>query len=187
MHRPINQWETETMAETTGTGMGDVTPLADLAGQYLTFVLADETYGVAILKVQEIIGLVDVTKVPRLPDFVRGVINLRGKIIPVVDLRLKFSLAGTEDTDRTCIIVMQVTSSDDEVTMGIIVDEVSEVTDIEAGRIEPPPSFGSAVHGDFIVGMGKLDERVIMLLDVDRVLGATADMALAAVDASSPQ
>jgi len=175
------------MAETTGTGMGESASLAELAGQYLTFVLADETYGVAILKVQEIIGIVDVTKVPRLPDFVRGVINLRGKIIPVVDLRLKFNLSGTEDTDRTCIIVMQVTNSDDEVTMGIIVDEVSEVTDIDPNQIEPPPSFGSAIDGDFIVGMGKLDERVIMLLDVDRVLGATAGIALAAMDASSPQ
>ncbi|MFP4163679.1 MAG: chemotaxis protein CheW [Chitinispirillaceae bacterium] len=145
--------------------------LAYLAGKYLTFKLADEGYGLEILKVQEIIGMMSITRMPRTPDFVRGVINLRGKVIPVIDLRLKFGFEAKEDTDRTCIIVVQVEStSDHSVIMGIIVDEVSEVLDIQAEQIEPAPSFGSSVDTDFILGMGKASQKVIMLLDVDKVM-----------------
>ena len=140
------------------------------AGKYLTFELGGEVYGLAILKVQEIIGIMTVTRVPRTPDFVRGVINLRGKVIPVIDLRIKFGLAGTEDTERTCIIVVQVESKDAQVIMGIIVDEVSEVLDITAEQIEPAPAFGSEIDTNFIMGMGKIDKKVVMLLDVDKVL-----------------
>ncbi len=143
---------------------------ASLAGKYLTFLLGKEVYGLEILKVQEIIGLMNVTPVPRTPAFIRGVINLRGKVIPVIDLRRKFNMDSREDTDRTCIIVVQVTGSGSLITMGIIVDEVSEVIDIKADQIEPPPSFGSIVDTDFILAIGKIAQKVVMLLDVDKVL-----------------
>ncbi len=141
-----------------------------LAGKYLTFRLGGEEYGLEILKVQEIIGIMDVTNVPRTPDFVRGVINLRGQVIPVVELRVKFGLPTEEDTERTCIIVVQVGDETDRVTMGILVDEVSEVLDVTGDQIEPAPSFGASVDTDFILGMGKVGETVVALLDADRVL-----------------
>lgn len=140
------------------------------AGLYLTFELGAETYGLEILKVHEIIGIMPVTSVPRTPDFVRGVINLRGKVIPVIDLRLKFEMESLEDTERTCIIVVQVSRADRDVTMGLSVDEVAEVLDVGAAQIEPPPSFGTAVDTEFIMAMGKIGEKVVMLLDVDKVL-----------------
>ena len=142
-------------------------------GKYLTFQLGAEVYGLRILKVQEIMGLMAVTRVPRTPRFVRGVVNLRGKVIPVIDLRLKFAMERHEDTERTCIIVVQVARDGQQVTMGLIVDEVSEVLNIMAVDIEPPPSFGVSVDTAFILGMGKAGNKVIMLLDVDRVLSGT--------------
>ena len=141
----------------------------EYAGKYLTFNLADEEYGIAILKVKEIIGMMPVTQVPKTPEFVKGVVNLRGKVIPVVDLRLKFSIPEAEHTEQTCIIVVQV----DDVEMGIIVDEVREVLDIAAHAIEDAPSFGSSVETDFILGMGKADDRVTILLDISKVLDPT--------------
>jgi purine-binding chemotaxis protein CheW len=139
-------------------------------GKFLTFLMANEKYGLEILKVREIIGMMDVTSVPTTPAFVRGVINLRGKIIPVVDLRLKFGMKAKEDTPRTCIIVVHLTHADQEITMGIIVDEVSDVLDITQDQIEPPPSFGPNIRTDFILGMGKVDQKVVTMLDIDRVL-----------------
>lgn len=139
-------------------------------GKFLTFFMAKEKYGLEILKVREIIGMMDVTSVPRTPDFVRGVINLRGKVIPVVDLRLKFGMQAKEDTEMTCIIVVQLVRAAQEMTMGIIVDEVSEVLNIAQEQIEPPPSFGVSIRTDFILGMGKVDQKVVMMLDIDRVL-----------------
>jgi purine-binding chemotaxis protein CheW len=147
-----------------------VAAMADKAGKYLTFKLGAEEYGLEILKVQEIIKMMDITKVPRTPEFVRGVINLRGKVIPVVDLRLKFGMAAKETTDKTCVIVAQVANAGGTVTMGTIVDEVSEVLDIMAEQIEPAPEFGTTVNTDFILGMGKVAKKVIMLLDIDKVL-----------------
>jgi len=144
--------------------------ISDIAGKYLTFQLGGEIYGLEILKVQEIIGMMKVTHLPRTPDFIRGVINLRGKVIPVLDLRIKFGMQAKEDTDRTCIIVVQIMRNGQRVTMGTIVDEVSEVLDIGAEQIEPPPSFGASVDTDFIFGVGKVGQKVIMLLDVDKVL-----------------
>ena len=122
--------------------------LAAKAGKYLTFKLGAEEYGLEILKVQEIIKMMDITKVPRTPPFVRGVINLRGKVIPVVDLRLKFGMESRETTDKTCVIVVQVSLTGiagGSVTMGTIVDEVYEVLDINAEQIEPAPEFGTSV------------------------------------------
>jgi purine-binding chemotaxis protein CheW len=138
--------------------------------KFLTFLMANEKYGLEILKVREIIGIMDVTPVPTTPAFVRGVINLRGKVIPVVDLRLKFGMEGKEDTPRTCIIVVQLARAAQEMIMGIIVDEVSEVLDIDQDQIEPPPSFGADIRTDFILGMGKVNQRVVTMLDIDRVL-----------------
>jgi purine-binding chemotaxis protein CheW len=142
------------------------------AGKYLTFELGKEIYGLAILKVQEIIKLMAITCVPRTPDFVRGVINLRGRVIPVVDLRTKFGMEAFENTDRTCIIVVEITGADHGITMGVLVDAVSEVLEVAAEQIEPPPSFGMSVSTDFILGMGKVEEKVVMLLDVDKVLAS---------------
>lgn len=144
-----------------------------VAGQYLTFGLGEETYGIEILKVQEIIGIMTITRVPRTPEYVRGVINLRGKVIPVIELRTKFGMERIDDTTRTCIIVVQVAAGDQEVTMGIIVDEVSEVLDISAAQVEPAPSFGGNVPTEFILGMGKVADKVVMLLDVDKVLSGS--------------
>ena len=145
--------------------------LNNLAGKYLTFNLGGESYGLEIMKVQEIIKMIEVTSIPKTPEFVRGVVNLRGKVIPVVDLRLKFDMQGQEDTDKTCVIVVQVKSNQDAVTIiGIIVDEVAEVIDIEAEQVEPPPMLGGNIDTDFILGMGKMDKKVITMLDIDKVL-----------------
>ena len=143
------------------------------AGKYLSFVLGREEYGLEILKVQEINGMMDITRVPRTPEYVRGVINLRGRVIPIVSLRTKFKMPQVEDTEKTCIIVVQVKYVEDILTMGIIVDEVSEVLNITDNSIEPPPSFGGGMEeADFITGMGKLENKVVILLDIDRVLDA---------------
>jgi purine-binding chemotaxis protein CheW len=150
----------EQARETEGTQS-----LAQHGGKYLTFQLAQEEYGVQILKVREIIGLMGITAVPRMPDYMKGVINLRGKVIPVIDLRLKFGLEELEHTDQTCIIVVDVGRE-----VGIIVDTVSEVLDIVGQNIEPPPSMGGNVDTSFILGMGKVGEEVKMLLDIDQVL-----------------
>ena len=156
--------------QTAQTLTEETSSLKDIAGMYLTFRLGDEDYALEILKVQEIMGIIAVTPVPRTPEFIRGVINLRGKVIPVADLRLKFGIGAKEDTEKTCIIVLQVTRELDMITMGVIVDEVSEVLDITAEQIEPAPSFGSQVDMDFIMGMGKIDDRVVVILDADRLL-----------------
>lgn len=140
------------------------------AGKYLSFQLGGEIYGLEILKVQEIIGVMNVTRIPRTPDFIRGVINLRGKVIPVIDLRVKFQLPPQVDTDRTCIIVVQFHNLTGTKTMGILVDEVSEVINIGGEQIEDTPSFGTDINTDFILGVGKVNQKVVMLLHVEKVL-----------------
>jgi len=155
--------------------------LKSLAGKYLTFKLSHETYGIEILKVQEIIGLMSITSIPRTPNFVRGVINLRGKVIPVIELRKKFDMETVEDTDHTCIIVVQVLGSGNPITMGVIVDEVSEVVDIADNQIEPAPSFGASIDTAFIMAMGKLGESVVILLDIDKVLTANEIQSLSSI------
>lgn len=142
-----------------------------LAGKYMTFKLAEEEYGLEILRVREIIGLMDITRVPRMPAFTRGVINLRGKVIPVVDLRLKFEMEAAETTEQSVIIVVQCGDGCRDVTMGILVDEVLEVLSVPADQIEPAPTFGAgAGDADFLLGVGKSAQRVIFLLDIARVL-----------------
>ncbi len=144
---------------------------AHLAGKYMAFRLANEDYGLAILKVREIIGMMDITRVPCTDSYIRGVINLRGKVIPVIDLRAKFGMEPCQTTDQTVIIVVQYATSRGEITMGVLVDQVQEVLSIDADKIEPAPSFGPGVmSADFILGIGKAEKRVIFLLDIGRVL-----------------
>ncbi len=141
-------------------------------GKYLTFVLGSEEYGIPIKKVKEIIGMMGITNIPKTPEFVRGVINLRGKIIPILDLRLKFGLEEIEYTQRTCIIVVETSSSDIQKQMGIAVDSVSEVVNIQKGEIEPPPECGTQASIEFLTGLGKVKGKVLLLLDIDRVLNS---------------
>lgn len=143
------------------------------AGKFLTFSLGEEEYGLEILKVQEINGMMPITRVPRTPEWVRGVINLRGRVIPVVDLRLKFGLEATEDTERTCIIVVQLDRDDLTLVMGIVVDAVSEVLNLVDDQIEQAPNFGSDAAAQFIIGVGKIaGQGFVLLLDIDAVLGS---------------
>jgi len=141
-------------------------------GKYLTFSLDEEEYGIGILKVKEIIGMMPITSVPRTPDFVKGVINLRGKVIPVMDLRLKFGMGKIPYTDRTCIIVVEIDSENETVLIGIVVDAVSEVLNIQEEEIEDTPSFGSKLNTDYILGMAKTEGNVKILLNIDKVLSA---------------
>jgi purine-binding chemotaxis protein CheW len=139
-------------------------------GKYLTFTLAEEEYGIGILKVKEIIGIMGITTVPQTPNYVKGVINLRGKVIPVVDLRLKFGMEAMEYTERTCIIVVEIEEDKRKIQMGIVVDAVSEVMNIKAGDIEDTPNFGSRLNTEYILGMAKIGGKVKILLDIGQVL-----------------
>lgn len=140
------------------------------AGKYLTFLIGKEEFGVAVLKVREIMGMQDVTAVPRTPQYLKGVMNLRGKIIPVVDLRMKFGLPSVEYTKRTCIIVVQVLGASVPLLMGMVVDEVSEVVVLNPADIEDTPDFGSNISTGYILGMAKIKGKVIILLDINEVL-----------------
>jgi purine-binding chemotaxis protein CheW len=141
-------------------------------GKYLTFRLANEEYGIGILSVVEIIKMMPVTSVPRVPDYVRGVINLRGKVIPVLDLRGKFGMETIEDTTETCIIVVNAQDDSGAKQMGVLVDTVSEVLDIKADEIEPPPQFGGDINMKFILGMAKAKGTVKTLLNIGEILAA---------------
>ena len=158
----MNQ-ETQTMNQA-------VKAMAEREGKYLTFTLAEEAYGIGILKIKEIIGMMPITSVPQTPKFVKGVINLRGKVIPVLDLRLRFGMEEIGYTERTCIIVVEIERLDGDAVIGIVVDAVSEVLNIKAQDIEETPTFGSNLNTDFILGMAKMDGEVKILLDIDRVL-----------------
>jgi purine-binding chemotaxis protein CheW len=144
--------------------------IADKEGKYLTFSLNKEEYGIGILKIKEIIGMMQVTSVPRTPAFVKGVINLRGKVIPVIDLRLRFDMQAIAYNERTCIIVVEIAGSSGTVQIGIVVDAVSEVLNIKAAEIEETPAFGAKMKTDYILGMAKMGDGVKILLDIDRVL-----------------
>jgi purine-binding chemotaxis protein CheW len=138
-------------------------------GQYLTFVLDEEMYALDINKVREVLDLGTITKVPRMPDFMRGVINLRGGVVPVVDLRMKFGLGATEKTVNTCIIIIEIGIDGENTLCGVLADSVNEVLDIEDDRIEPPPKIGTRLRTEFISGMGKKNDQFIIILDIDRV------------------
>ncbi|MBM4285728.1 MAG: purine-binding chemotaxis protein CheW [Deltaproteobacteria bacterium] len=146
--------------------------LKEREGKYLTFTLAGEDYGLEILKVREIIGMMDITGIPQTPDFVKGVINLRGRVIPVIDLRLKFGLPPMEYGERTCIIVVDAAGPGGALQMGVVVDAVSEVMNVSGEDIEPPPSFGARIRTAYILGIAKARGGIKILLDIDRVLTA---------------
>lgn len=141
-------------------------------GKYLTFALGAEEYGLAILKVREIIGLMEITALPRSAEYIKGVVNLRGQVISVVDLRAKFRMSEVARTDQTCIIFVEIARGERKVKTGIIVDRVSEVLDIAVENIEPPPALGEDQDARFILGMAKAGDRVKILLDIDQVLAA---------------
>jgi len=149
-----------------------VEAIADKEGKYLTFALAGEEYGISIMKTQEIIAMMKITTIPQTPEFLKGVINLRGKVIPVVDLRLRFGMEAIDYTDRTCVIVVEIEGQAGSVLMGIAVDSVSEVLDIKGEDIEDTPTFGTKLNTEDILGMAKVEGGVKILLDIDRVLCA---------------
>jgi purine-binding chemotaxis protein CheW len=153
----------------TGTASG---------GKYLTFMLGREEYGLPVLKVREIIKVMDITHVPQAPAHVLGVINLRGKVIPVIDLRRKFALPEQAHTERTCIIVAEVTLSQTAVMMGVVVDAVSEVVNVLAAEIDGTPEFGGSAETDYLLGLAKVKGSVKILLDLDRVLGSDGPLAI---------
>ena len=163
--------EEPTMDETTEIIDQAVQVISDREGKYLTFTLSAEEYGVGILKIKEIIGMLPITSVPQTPGFVKGVINLRGKVIPVVDLRLRFGMEAMEYTERTCIIVVEIEGTVNTILMGVVVDSVSEVLNIKNEEIEDPPSFGTKLNIDYILGMAKMEGGVKILLDINKVLG----------------
>lgn len=159
--------KTQAVAATQADGTA-----VDREGKYLTFSLGGEEYGIGILKVKEIIGMMRITPVPQTPDFVKGVINLRGKVIPVIDLRLRFSMGENGYTDRTCIVVVEIDGSAGKLHIGVVVDSVSEVLNIRGADIEDTPSFGTNLNSQYILGMAKTGGAVKILLDIDRVLSS---------------
>lgn len=158
------------MAESKGAGPL-MKEMSAREGKFLTFALAKEEYGIGILKVREIIGMMPITTVPRTPGFVKGVINLRGKVIPVVDLRLKFGMEEISYSERTCIIVMEIDSPSGPFSIGAVVDSVSEVLNIKGSDMEEAPNFGTKLNTDYILSMAKTNGALKILLDIDKVLG----------------
>ncbi|MBF0635193.1 MAG: purine-binding chemotaxis protein CheW [Nitrospinae bacterium] len=158
-------------------GAGNVAQARAREGKYLTFALGDEEYGIDITKVKEIIGVIGVTRIPRTPPFVKGVINLRGKVIPIIDLRLKFEMPEISHTRETVFIVVEVAGA----LLGVVVDTVREVLDIRGADIEPPPQFGRKLNTDFILGMGKVQGKVNILLDIQKTLSAEDARILAGI------
>jgi purine-binding chemotaxis protein CheW len=160
------------MGDTTEKMDQAIQAMADKEGKYLTFTLAGEEYGIGILKIKEIIGMMPVTSVPRTPSYFKWVVNLRGKVIPVIDLRLRFGMEDMAYTERTCIIVVEIEGERGTVQIGIVVDSVSEVLNIKAKDIEATPAFGARLQTDYILGMAKMEGGVKILLDIDEVLNA---------------
>lgn len=146
--------------------------MAEVDQKLLTFSLAEEGYGVSILKVKEIIGMMDITPVPKTPEFIKGVINLRGKIIPIMDLRIKFGMPQQEYDERTCIIVVEVELKGVQKLLGVVVDMVSEVVTVSQNQIEPPPDYGKNMEHNFILGIGKIKDRVVIILDIEEVFAS---------------
>ncbi len=148
-----------------------VTEITDTR-QYLTFKLADEVFAIDVSKVREVLDFTTITKIPRTPDFMSGVINLRGNVVPVVDLRLCFEMSRTEKTVNTCIVVMEMLIEGESTVIGALADSVEEVIDLEPEQIQPAPRMGTQIRTDFIKGMGRRDAQFIMILDIDRVFSA---------------
>ena len=138
--------------------------------QYLTFTLGEEEFALDIAKVREVLDYISITKVPRMPEYLRGVINLRGNVVPVVDLRMKLGMAAIEKTVNTCIVIVEIERDDEVVQMGALTDSVQEVMDLDHRQVEPPPRLGINIQTEFIKGMGKRDDKFIIILDIDKVL-----------------
>ena len=149
--------------------------------QYLTFMLGGEVYAMGILAIKEIIEYGNLTEIPRMPEFIRGVINLRGAVVPVVDLGARFGKRTTNITRRTCIVIIEVAQGEESHDIGVMVDAVNEVLEISAVEIEPAPSFGADIRADFIDGMGKIDDKFVVILDVNQVLSVDEMASLAGV------
>ncbi len=158
-----------------------VASVDERSGKYLVFQLDNEEFGIRVLKVREIMGVQDITEVPQTPVYVKGVFNLRGKVIPVIDLRLKFGLSEVEYTQRTCIIVVQVSRESGEIQMGIVVDGVAEVLSLASADIEDTPNFGGSSDSSYLLGMAKVKGKVKILLDIDQVLGSRELLNLSAL------
>ncbi|MBV5340204.1 MAG: chemotaxis protein CheW [Deltaproteobacteria bacterium] len=137
--------------------------------QYLTFNLSDEVFAVDVGRVREILEITNITKVPQTPEFMRGVINLRGSVVPVIDMRLKFGMSETERTVNTCIVVVEVDMDGENIVLGALADSVQEVIEMESSQIEAAPHIGTHLNTDFIKGMGKYNERFVMILDIDKI------------------
>ncbi|HUP03566.1 MAG TPA: chemotaxis protein CheW [Bryobacteraceae bacterium] len=154
--------------------------------QYLTFRLGDEVFATDVAKVREVLDFTTITKIPRTPDFMSGVINLRGNVVPVVDLRLCFEMSKTEKTVSTCIVVVEMALDGESHVIGALADSVEEVIDLEPDQIQPPPKIGTKIRTDFIKGMGKRDAQLILILDMDRVFSAEELSAVRATEAKAP-
>lgn len=158
------------MNEISTVGSGAIDVSDDDVNQYLTFILGGETYGVSILVIKEILEYNEPTTVPMMPDFIRGVINLRGSVVPVVDLSLRLGKESTAVEKRTCVVIIEINHDDERMEIGVVVDAVNEVLDIAPENIESAPSFGAKIRTDFIRGMGKIDDKFVVLLNIDHVL-----------------
>jgi purine-binding chemotaxis protein CheW len=156
-------------------------------GQYLTFVLGAETFAIGIMAIKEIIEYASLTEVPMMPTYVRGVINLRGSVVPVLDLPVRFGKAASAVTKRTCIVIIEVVLGSDRHVLGLVVDAVNAVLDIPAGEIEPPPAFGASIRTEFIRGMVKVNSKFVILLDVDHALAADEVQALTEIQQDQVQ
>ncbi|HXE37962.1 MAG TPA: chemotaxis protein CheW [Azonexus sp.] len=173
------------LVQTRGSAL--VAKSDEAPAQYLTFSLSGEMFGVGILNVKEIIEYGNLTEIPMMPAFIRGVINLRGSVVPVIDLSARFGGKSTEVGRRTCIVIVEVPDEDTRHDIGIIVDAVSEVLEIPASEIEPPPSFGAKIRADFIFGMGKVAGKFVILLDINKVLSVEEIAMLTGSDASTTE
>ncbi|MBF0451743.1 MAG: purine-binding chemotaxis protein CheW [Candidatus Magnetomorum sp.] len=151
-----------------------ITTVIDNQGKYLTFSLEEEEYGIAIVKVKEITQMMSITPVPHTPHFVKGVVNLRGKVIPVIDLRIRFNMNEAHYTDRTCIIVVEIISDEEVIQVGNVVDSVTEVLNVTEENIEETPTFGTKVDTEYILGLANIDGKVKILLDIDHVANINA-------------
>ncbi|MBI4805029.1 MAG: chemotaxis protein CheW [Desulfovibrio sp.] len=157
-------------------------PVSDTTNQFLTFTLADEVFALDISSVREVLEYTTITKMPRTPEYIRGVINLRGRAVPVVDMRLKFGMSETEHTVDTCIIIVEVRLAGDEVVLGALADSVKEVMDIEPNDIEPAPKMGTSVQTDFIRGIGRHADGFIIILDINKIFNEVELAEIAASD-----
>ncbi|MCF8179087.1 MAG: chemotaxis protein CheW [Sulfuritalea sp.] len=170
----------EVVQQTAGRTAATSSSTAEIA-QYLTFQLGGEMYAVGILNVKEIIEYGSLTEIPMMPAFIRGVINLRGAVVPVIDLAARFGGRQTESSRRTCIVIIELTTADEHHDIGVVVDAVSEVLEVSKADIEPPPSFGARIRADFIAGMGKIANKFVILLDIQKVLSVDEIASLATV------